>query len=128
MKALFILISIASIAANICFLSGCASFHATVYGTPCKFAPPIIDGKPELIRIASLLGIKTADKSASDLANDIHYILDRSYYVPSPLTEAEMSVVGDLLSSSEFKAIKELNNFVSELQRKHIIVVQPEEN
>ena len=92
MKTITIMLLVASVALNACFFAGCKSLHDAVYGNPCKYATPVPraddDGKSELVRIASLLNIKTDGKSASDLSSDIRYKLDRSAVVPNVFDEA----------------------------------------
>ena len=124
MKALLTLIVILSIAVNIGFLTGCATFHDAIYGTPCKFSD---GGKAELVRIANCLGIKTSGKEASDISGDIRYVLDRSAHVPASLSDTELAKVKNQLSSVQGGTVEEINKFVDSLQGKRVIVIAPEE-
>ena len=136
-KALLTLMFIASLGLNIMFLTGCTSTrlgrwtHKQCYGDPCRLSPVSVSSgdsaRAELERIASSLSIKTAGKSASDLASDIRYVLDRNIQVPATLTDEEMKEVASLLSNTKAGKVKDLQRFVSSLQGKHVIVVSPED-
>ena len=131
MKTITIMLLVASVALNACFFAGCKSLHDAVYGNPCKYATPVPraddDGKSELVRIASLLNIKTDGKSASDLSSDIRYKLDRSAVVPNVFDEAAFEKMAKDLNSSEEKAMREYQQFISDLQGKRVIVIEPEQ-
>ncbi len=135
MKAFLSFLLLASIAVNVGFLTGCASFHDLCYGSnPCKHCSAIhvspyqldAEKKKELVKIADLLGIETTRKEASDLSSDICYVLDRKENVPGGLSPSEMSEIQDLLSTSHARKIADLNQFVEELQGKRVIVIEPE--
>ena len=129
MKTITIMLLVASVALNACFFAGCKSLHDAVYGNPCKYATPVPraddDGKSELVRIASLLNIKTDGKSASDLSSDIRYKLDRSAVVPNVFDEAAFEKMAKDLNSSEEKAMREYQQFISDLQGNRVIVIEP---
>ena len=129
MKTITIMLLVASVALNACFFAGCKSLHDAVYGNPCKYATPVPraddDGKSELVRIASLLNIKTDGKSASDLSSDIRYKLDRSAVVPNVFDEAAFEKMAKDLNSSEEKAMRDYQRFISDLQGKRVIVIEP---
>ena len=119
---------LASVALNACFFAGCRSLHDVVYGAPCKFdtnSPAKDNGKDELVRIAGLLEIKTTGKSASDLSSDIRYKLERKVDVPATLDPAAFEKMAKDLNSSEEKAIREYQRFISDLQGKRVIVIDP---
>ena len=137
MKALLTLMFIASLGLNVMFLTGCTSTrlgrwtHKKCYGDPCRLSPVSVSsgdsGKAELERIASLLRIKTSGKSASDIAGDIRYVLDRSAHVPASLSDTELARVKNQLSSVQGGTVEEINKFVDSLQGKRVIVIAPEE-
>ena len=134
MKVLLTLIVILSIAANIGFLTGCATFHDAIYGTPCKFspdnhpaAPTNNGGKAELVRIANILDIKTSGKSVFDIARDIRYVLNRNAEIPSVFDEVAFEEMAKDLNTSEEKAMRDYQRFVSSLKGKRVIVIAPEE-
>ena len=129
MKVITILLLIASVALNVCFFAGCRSLHDAAYGNPCKYViiPPATDGdKSELARIAGMLGIKTSGKSASDLSPDIRYNLDRKVDVPTSFDSAAFEKMAKDLNSSEEKAMRDYQRFISDLQGKRVIVIEPE--
>ena len=129
MKVITILLLIASVAMNVCFFAGCRSLHDAAYGNPCKYViiPPATDGdKSELARIAGMLGIKTSGKSASDLSSDIRYNLDRKVDVPTSFDSAAFEKMAKDLNSSEEKAMRDYQRFISDLQGKRVIVIEPE--
>jgi len=132
MKALIILLMLASVALNACFFTGCRTLHDAVYGNPCKFKEQVHvssgkDGnKAELIRIADLLGIKTSDKSSSDLVSDICYKLDRSDNVPTAYDTQLFEKMTKALGEEQEKAMREYQRFISDLQGKRVIVIDPE--
>ena len=104
MTSLAVLLLIASISLNLCFFAGCRSLHDVVYGNPCKFGPGTVQvtndssGKAELVGIARKLGIKTSGKK---MAKDLRV--------------------------EEKKAMREYQDFISGLQGKRVIVIEPEE-
>ena len=129
MKVITILLLIASVALNVCFFAGCRSLHDAAYGNPCKYGiiPPATDGdKSELARIAGMLGIKTSGKSASDLSSDIRYSLDHKVDVPTSFDSAAFEKMAKDLNSSEEKAMRDYQRFISDLQGKRVIVIEPE--
>lgn len=141
MKILSILFLV-SVTLNVCFLTGCQALHDAVYGNPCKYRPlqpagddgkyrPLRpagdDGKSELVRIANLLDIKTGEKSASDLSFDIRYKLDRCVDVPKVFDKEAFQKMEKDLRSSEKDAMREYQSFISSLQGKRVIVIEPEE-
>ena len=131
MKGFLSLLLILSIALNIGFLTGCATFHDAVYGNPCKYSshnPPMSgnDGKAQLTRIATLLGIPTSGKSASDLASDILYELDRQTPVPEALDPVSYDKLSERLLTAEKPVLLEYQRFISDLQGKQVIVIEPE--
>lgn len=111
MKVITILLLIASVALNVCFFAGCES---------------VDDGKSELVRIASLLNIKTSGKSASDLSSDIRYKLDRSVEVPATFAPAAFEKMTKDLRVEEKEAMGKYHQFISDLQGKRVIVIEPE--
>ena len=123
-----------SVAVNVGFLTGCAAFHDLAYGTPCKYAATSVpttvprgdDGKMQLVSIAESLGIRTSGKSASDLASDIRYALDRSEPVPALLEDKAFEKMANGLGSSNEKAVRRYQEFITSLQGKRVIVVEPE--
>lgn len=129
MKILSILFLV-SATLNVCFLTGCQALHDAVYGNPCKYRPlqPAgDDGKSELVRIANLLDIKTEEKSATDLSFDIRYKLDRCVDVPKVFDKEAFQKMEKDLRSSEKDAMREYQSFISSLQGKRVIVIEPEE-
>lgn len=131
MKTIAILLFIASVALNVGFITGCQSLHDAVYGNQCKYsqAPvqPVNDGgKAELVRIAGMLDIKTQGKTASDLSSDIRYKLDRSADVPTVFDDAAFEKMAKDLNPIEKKAMREYQRFISDLQGKKVIVIEPE--
>lgn len=129
MKTIAILLFFASVALNVGFLTGCQSLHDAFYGNPCKYsqAPvqPVNDGgKAELVHIAELLEIKTSGKTTSDLASDIRYTLGRNVLVPS--IYAEFEKLAKALSSKQQESMREYHNFISDLQGKKVVVIEPE--
>ena len=129
MKVITILLLIASVALNVCFVAGCRSLHDAIYGNPCKYGaiPPATDsGKSELVKIAGLLNIKTSGKSASDLSSDIRYKLDRKVEVPATFDPAAFEKMAKDLRVEEKKAMSEYHQFISDLQGKRVIVIEPE--
>ena len=131
MKTIAILLFIASVALNVGFLTGCQSLHDAVYGNPCKDsqAPvqPVNDGgKAELVRIAGMLDIKTSGKTVSDLSSDIRYRLDRNSDVPTVFDDADFEKMANDLNPIEKKAMREYQRFISGLQGKKVIVIEPE--
>ena len=131
MKAIAILLFLTSATLNVCLFTGCRTLHEVVYGNPCKYAPssvPSINdgGKAELVRIAGLLDIKTSGKTASDLSSDIRYKLDRSIDVPITFDTMAFEKMAKDLNSKEEKAMREYHRFISELQDKRVIVIEPE--
>lgn len=132
MKGFLSLLLILSIALNIGFVTGCATLHDAVYGTPCKYStrPPIPSGdggKAQLARIAQLLDIRTSGKSASDLVSDICYKLDRTEAVPDALDKSAFDKLSVRLLSGEKPALEEYQRFISDLQGKRVIVIAPED-
>ena len=129
-KKLVTLLFVASLALNVGFLTGCKMLHDTVFGDPCKFASPkqqaTQDGKAELVRIAGLLDIKTSGKTASDLSSVIRYKLDRSTEVPLVFDTAAFEKMLKDLNSDEALAMRKYHQFISELQGKRVIVIEPE--
>ena len=131
MKTITIMLLAASVALNVCFFAGCKPLHDAVYGNPCKYATPVPraddDGKSELVRIASLLNIKTDGKSAFDLSSDIRYNLDRNVDVPASFDSAAFERMATDLRVEEKKAMSEYQQFISDLQGKRVIVIEPEQ-
>ncbi len=130
MKTITILLLIASVALNVCFFAGCRSLHDAVYGNLCMYGatPPATDsGKSELVRIAGLLGIKTSGKSASDLSSDIRYKLDRSIDVPNAYDAKAFDEMKQRLNPKQEEKIQEYQRFISDLQGKRVIVIEPEQ-
>lgn len=132
MKIMSILF-LASVALNVCFLAGCQSLHDAVYGNPCKYGakPPVGDGgKSKLEPIASMMGIKTLGKSASELSLEICSKLDRcTFDVPQVFEETAFKVMEEDLRPSEKAAMRGYQAFISDLRRqgKRVIVIEPEE-
>ena len=132
MKGFLSLLLILSITLNVGFLTGCSTIHDAVYGNPCKYSshPPTSvgdGGKAQLIRIAQLLDIPTNGKSASDLVSDICYKLDRSKEVPDALSQAAFDKISAGLLPGEKPVLEEYQRFVSDLQGKRVIVIEPED-
>ena len=130
-KTLATLLFLTSAALNLLIFTGCRTVHDVVYGNPCKYrlapAQPVNDGgKAELIRIAGMLDIKTSGKTASDLSSDIRYKLDRNADVPSAFDAAAFEQMSKDLRVEEKKAMREYQRFISELQGKRVIVIEPE--
>lgn len=129
MKTIAILLLIASAALNVCFFAGCKSLHDAVYGNPCMYGavPSATDGgKSELARIAGMLSITTSGKSASDLSSDIRYKLDRSIDVPNAYDVKAFDELKQRLNPKQEEKIQEYQRFISDLQGKRIIVIEPE--
>ena len=131
MKTIVTLLFIVSIALNVLIFTGCKVLHDKVYGDPCKYSPapvqPVNDGgKTELIRIASLLDITTSGKTVSDLSSDIRYKLDRSADVPSVFDATAFEKMSKDLRVEEKKAMREYQDFISNLQGKKVIVIEHE--
>ena len=138
MKTFLSFLLVLSLAVNVGFLTGCAAFHDAVYGNPCKYATgkspephpgPVAndDGKAELVRIAEILGIRTGGKSASTLASDIRYILDRVHDAPVGVSSKTLKEARDYLTPDAVREIEELQRFAADLQGKRVIVYTPEE-
>lgn len=130
MKTLTILFFV-SVAMNACFFAGSKTLHDAVYGSPCKYAqpsPPPARQQSELIRIAELLDIKTSGKSSSDLESDICYKLERSRVdVPTSFDPVAFEKMAKDLNSSEEKVMRDYQRFISDLQGKRVIVIEPEQ-
>ena len=132
-KTLATLLIVASLTVNICFFAGCKTLHDSVFGSPCKFAEQTrepsgkADSKVELVHIASLLDIKTHGKSTSDLVSDICYKLDRSTDVPTVYNASLFEKMVKDVNPNEGKAMREYQRFISSLQGKRVIVIEPEE-
>lgn len=130
MKAIAVLLFLASIALNVCFFAGCRPLHDAVYGNPCKYytKPPDNDsGKDELVRIAGLLEIKTSEKSVLDLSSDIRSKLDRNVDVPTVFNADAFEEMTKIVNSEAEKAMREYQRFISDLQGKRVIVIEPED-
>lgn len=133
MTSLAVLLLIASISLNLCFFAGCRSLHDVVYGNPCKFGPGTVQvtndssGKAELVGIARKLGIKTSGKTMSCLASDICEKFDNSIVVPNAFDAAAFEKMAKDLRVEEKKAMREYQDFISGLQGKRVIVIEPEE-
>lgn len=150
MKGILPFLFIVSIGLNVFFLTGCTStklgrwVHKTCYGDPCLLSqnaypyqstPPSSKlptqssgdyGKVELERIARLLGIRTNGKTSSDLAADIRYVLDRKADVPSQFNSAAFEKMAKDLNTEEEKAMRDYQQFISDLQGKRVIVIEQE--
>ncbi len=129
LRNLSILLFLASVALNVCFIVGCRSLHDTVYGNPCKFAPPppvSENDKVELVRIAETLDIKTTGKTVSDLSSDIRYKLERSADVPNAFNATAFERMSKDLRVEEKEAMRAYHRFISDLQGKRVIVIEPE--
>ena len=132
MNKLLIVLLLASIALNVGFLTGCKSLHDTIYGEPCRFAgseranPAQADGKAELAKIAGLLDINTSKKTASDLAADICYKLNRTADLPQALDDSAFNKMVEAVSTNDEKAMREYQRFISSLQGKRVIVIERE--
>ena len=131
LKTITIMLLVASVALNVCFFAGCKPLHDAVYGNTCKYATPVPraddDGKSELVRIASLLNIKTNGKSASDLSSDIRYMIDRKVDVPEAFDTVAFEKMAKGLRVAEKKAMSEYQQFITDLQGKRVIVIEPEQ-
>ncbi len=130
MKIIAILLLIASVALNVGFLTGCQTLHDAFYGDPCKYSQspvqPVNDGgKAELVRIAGMLDIKTSGKAASDLLTDICYKLEGSADVPTVFDDADFDKMEKDLNPIEKKAMRAYQDFISGLQGKKVIVIEP---
>ena len=129
---LAILLFIASIVLNVCFLAGCKTLHDAVYGNPCEYggqihAPSENDGyREELVRMAESIGIKTAGKNASDLSSDIGYKLDCGVDVPNALGIEEFEKMAKDLNPKEEESMRAYHRFISDLQGKRVIIIEPE--
>lgn len=149
MKGFLSLLLILSITLNVGFLTGCATFHDTFYGNSCnlkmvefKRIKKDLDqakrelseirsrqggyGNAELPRIAKLLEIPTNGKSASDLVRDICYKLDRKTTIPALFDPGAFEEMARDLNPEEEPAMREYQRFISDLQGKHVIVIEPE--
>ena len=151
MKGFLSFLFIASIGLNAMFLSGCTSTqfgrwcHKVGYGDPCRLAqgqcsgstqttyhsnpsaPSGDDGKAQLARIATLLDIPTSGKSASDLVSDILYKLDRpTTPVPTALDQPSYDKLSERLLKAEKPVLLDYQRFISDLQGKRVIVIEPE--
>ena len=131
MKTLVTLLFLASAALNVFIFAGCRTLHDAVYGNPCKYSPVPVQsvndgGKAELVSIADKLDIKTSGKKVSDLLSDICYKLDRSTDVPIVFDAAAFEQMSKDLRVEEKKAMREYQRFISELQGKKVIVIDPE--
>ena len=130
MKTLTMLLLLASVALNVCFFAGCRSLHDAIYGNPCKYGPvPSTNdnGKAELVRIAGLLDIKTSGKTVSDLSSDIRYKLDRKVEVPKTVDSEAFEKMAKKVNSEAETAMREYQRFISDLQGKRDIVIEPEQ-
>lgn len=130
MKVIVFLLFITSLVLNVAILTGCRTLHDTVYGSPCKYSPQKQtdnnDIKAELVRIASLLDIKTSGKTASDLSSDIRYKLERSADVPNAFNATAFERMSKDLRVEEKEAMRAYHRFISDLQGKRVIVIEPE--
>ena len=132
MKTLTIILFLASGTLNVCLFTGCRTLHDVVYGNnPCKFCE-ISHGRnnddtTELARIAGLLDIKTSGKTASDLSSDIRYKLDCNVEVPNVFNPEAFEKMAKKVNSETEKAMREYQSFISGLQGKRVIVIDPEE-
>ena len=129
-KKIITLMFVASVVLNVGFLTGCKMLHDTVFGDPCRFVTPkqssAQDGKAELVRIAGLLDIKTSGKTASDLSSDIRYKLNRSTDVPEVFDTVAFEKMAKDLNSDEALVMRKYQQFISELQGRRVIVIEPE--
>ncbi len=130
-KTIVILI-IASVALNVGFLKGGKLLHNAVYGNPCKYSPATIqpandDGKAELVRIAKMLDVKTSGKSMSTLSDDICGKLESSAKLPPVFEEVDFEKMSKGLNPIEKNAMRDYLRFISDLQGKRVIVIEPEE-
>ncbi len=126
-RSLMMLLFIASVVLNVCFIAGCRSLHDAVYGKPCKYAPvpPVHDiDKAVLVGIAESLNIKTEGKNVSDLSSDIHYKLDRDTAVPIAFDAAAFDKMAKDLRVEEKDAMREYQRFITNLQGKRVIVIE----
>ena len=121
----------ASVAVNAGFFAGCKSLHDMAFGHPCKYSSVSPhkgdDGKERLERIAKLLNIKTSNKMAFDLESAIKDKLDRSIDVPNIYDANSFEKMAKDLNSNEEKAMREYQRFISDLQGKRVIVIEPED-
>ena len=132
MKVIVFLLFITSLVLNVAILTGCRTLHDTVYGSSCKYSPQKQtdnnDIKAELVRIASLLDIKTSGKTASDLSSDIRYKLERSADVPNAFNATAFERMSKDLRVEEKEAMRAYHRFIHDLQGKRVIVIEPERN
>ena len=121
----------ASVAVNAGFFAGCKSLHNMAFGDPCKYStvqsPKVDDGKERLESIAKLLNIRTAGKMAFDLESAIKDKLDHSIDVPKVFNSAAFEKMAKDLRIEEKEAMREYQGFISGLQGKRVIVIEPED-
>ena len=119
----------ASVAVNAGFFAGCKSLHDMAFGHPCKYSsvpsPKGDDGKDRLERIAQTLNIKTSGKMASDLESAIKDKLDRS--VDVPIVYKGFDELAKVLGAEQEVKMVEYQRFISDLQGKRVIVIEPED-
>ena len=149
MKGFLSLLLILSIALNIGFLTGCALIHDKLYGNSCNLKMVEFEsikeeldqakrdlseirsrqggyGKAQLERIAQLLDIPTRGKSASDLEGDIRDKLDQTTAIPSLFDPDAFEKMARDLNPKEEPAMREYQRFITDLQGKRVIVIEPE--
>jgi len=132
MNKLLIVLLLASITLNVGSLTGYKPLHDALYGEPCRLAsaeranPAQADGQADLVRIAELLGINTSKKTASDLAADICYKLNRNADLPQALDDSAFNKMAEAISTADEKTMREYQRFISSLQGKRVIVIERE--
>ena len=129
MKVLTILLLIASVALNVCFISGCKAFHDQVYGDPCRYAPEVSNvdaSKAELERVAKRLDIEPK-QLPSELSSTIIDKFNRSN-VEVPFAYDGFEELANALGPEQEEAMRRYHQFITELQGKCVIVLEPEEN
>lgn len=124
MKAIPILLLLASLAFNVAFLTGCVT-RGTFFGD--EPPPSGDDGRARLVRIANLLDIPTTNKSAFDLESDIRHVLERTVTVPRAFDEAGFEKMAKDLTTQEEEAMREYQRFILRLQGKRVIAVGGED-
>ena len=122
MKTLATILLLASLALNAAFLTGCVT-RATFFGNDV----PEDEGRARLVRIADILEIQTAGKSAFDLESDIRHSLESDVDVPRAFDEETLEAIAQASTTQEAEILRNYQRFILRLQGKRILVVGGEE-